>query len=541
MSQFMVIGLDGMSMPLLELLIRRNLFKEVGKLISSGFLCPLSSTMPPVTGPAWATFATGVNPGKHGVLDFVLPGDTLSTLRPVSSQNIRTKTFYEYLEDQERQAILVNLPLSWPPLTTFPTLTSFMTRSENTVYPPGLVNEIPILRQYRIAPTVRRPNRGEPTKAYIECVRELERIKFQCATQLLGQKAWDFFFVLFGATDWVSHLAYDQLIAGNIPEEIARLYSDLDSYILGLRQSAPDDTNIIIMSDHGFRVTRVQFTINAWLAQEGYLVKQVRGEESRQKHALAAGDPANAVNLTHLARLANIPVVKSLAVRGYQLLRQIIRRFGRDFHFDVSFDPQRTLAACVSHESDAIYINRANRYQDGTVDAERYEALRSELIAKLSQITDPQTGERVFKRVRRSEEVYDGEALSCAPDIVFELNDNYKLGLSYVRPNLFDRTIVNDHSSVGILAGFGPVFRPDAQCTNASLMDLAPTILHCMDLPVPDSYDGMVLRDVLDPGSAPYKTPVSYCKSDRTSDRTISSDSDEALVLERLRGLGYID
>jgi predicted AlkP superfamily phosphohydrolase/phosphomutase len=546
-SRFLVIGLDGMSIPLLELLIRRDLLAGVGDLVSSGFLCPLSSTTPPVTGPAWTTFATGVNPGKHGIYDFALPSNSLSKLVPVSSRDIRTKTFYEYLAEQGKRGVLINLPLSWPPLTAFPTLTSFLTRSENTVYPPGLADQIPILQQYQIAPSVRRPKRNEPMKEYVESVRKLERVKFQGASELLKKRGWDFFFILFGSTDWVSHLAYDQLIVGSISKDIANLYSDLDSYIMSLCQSVPDDTNVILMSDHGFRVTQIQFTINAWLAQEGYLSvkKNARGGNSQQKHALSPSEGGNAIDLTHLARLVNIPIVRPLAVTAYKFLRQAAGCFGHEFRFDVSLDPKRTTAACVSHESNGIYINRADRYQDGIVGIDGYETLRTELISKLSQITDPRTHVRVFKQVRKAEEVYYGKAVRFAPDILFELNDNYKLGLSYTRPNLFDRTIVNDHSNVGILIARGPAFGQGIEYTDARLMDLAPTILHCMGMPIPGNYDGTMLRDILHPDSVPYKTPVAYCKPDRGPESadlgSVLNSEEEALVLERLKGLGYLE
>lgn len=547
LSKFMVIGLDGMSMPLLKQLIHRGLFRNIGHLISSGFLCPLHSTVPPVTAPAWATFATGVNPGKHGIFDFALPRDSLSTLVPVTSQDIRTSTFYEYLEALGKQAILINLPLSWPPLTSFPTLTSFLTQSEITVYPATLADQFPILRRYRVAPTVRRPNRGEPARKYIEDVRRLEKVKFQGAMQLMKNLSWDFFFILFGATDWISHLAYDRLIVGDIPPDIAELCLDLDSYVLHFSQSVPADTNIILMSDHGFRVTEVQFAINTWLEQEGYLVKvkMKRWGKGPRKHMLAGDQQVNAINLTALARLIDVPILSPLAVKGYDLLRHVTKRFGLSFRFDLTFDPQRTRAVCVSHELNGIYINRADRYKDGIVSADEYDALREEIISKLNRLTDPQTGERIFKAVRKSEEVYQGEAVSWAPDIVLEPNERYKLTTSFARPGLFHRTIVNDHNDVGILIGVGPTFKRDPKCPTPNIADLAPTILHSMGLAVPNNLDGIVLKDLLAPDSIAYKTAVSYNEpihnSDKPRPQSALNQQEDASVLARLRGLGYLD
>lgn len=35
-----------------------------------GISGPLRSTYPPLTGPAWASFMTGMTPARHGVLEF---------------------------------------------------------------------------------------------------------------------------------------------------------------------------------------------------------------------------------------------------------------------------------------------------------------------------------------------------------------------------------------------------------------------------------------------------------------------------------------
>ncbi len=62
-----VIGLDGVGFPLIEPWIAAGKLPHLAQAVESGTHGTLESTIPPLTGPAWSSFQTGVNPGKHGV------------------------------------------------------------------------------------------------------------------------------------------------------------------------------------------------------------------------------------------------------------------------------------------------------------------------------------------------------------------------------------------------------------------------------------------------------------------------------------------
>jgi predicted AlkP superfamily phosphohydrolase/phosphomutase len=97
------------------------------------------------------------------------------------------------------------------------------------------------------------------------------------------------------------------------------------------------------------------------------------------------------------------------------------------------------------------------------------------------------------------------------------------------------------HSPLGIFIARGEGIRKDAQYAGASLLDIAPTILHLLAEPVPLAMDGKVLAPIFDEGWLRAKPP-------RYADRSIEGQvgtgvSREATedVLERLRALGYIE
>ena len=258
--KLLVIGLDGMSPELLEKLVKDGVFVNIGKLMKN--YGKLKSTFPPVTGPAWTSFATGVNPGKHGVFDFAIPFERLNNIKALNSKDIRVKTFYEILEENDKKFVLVNLPFSWPPLTKQPTITSLMTNG-SFIFPPNLVNIAPSLKNYRIVPKTF-------GKGQIKDIRELEKIRFDSAIELMKDE--DFFFILFSGTDWVNHTDYDKLIDGTASSEVVALLKDIDSYVGQLCEKAE---NYIIISDHGFKTVNKIFLMNSWLEREKYLKRSL--------------------------------------------------------------------------------------------------------------------------------------------------------------------------------------------------------------------------------------------------------------------------
>jgi predicted AlkP superfamily phosphohydrolase/phosphomutase len=69
----LIIGLDGATWTNLRPWIEQGKLPHLGQLVAEGAAGPLTTTIPPVSPSAWVSFATGCNPGQHGVFDFVFP------------------------------------------------------------------------------------------------------------------------------------------------------------------------------------------------------------------------------------------------------------------------------------------------------------------------------------------------------------------------------------------------------------------------------------------------------------------------------------
>ena len=70
-TKVLVIGLDGATFDLIKPWAAQGHLPTLNHLLHNGVHAPLRSTMPPMTAPAWTSFATGVNPGKHCIFDFL--------------------------------------------------------------------------------------------------------------------------------------------------------------------------------------------------------------------------------------------------------------------------------------------------------------------------------------------------------------------------------------------------------------------------------------------------------------------------------------
>jgi arylsulfatase A-like enzyme len=83
-----------------------------------------------------------------------------------------------------------------------------------------------------------------------------------------------------------------------------------------------------------------------------------------------------------------------------------------------------------------------------------------------------------------------------------------------------------------------------SEIKSASLIDITPTILYLMDLPVPTSSDGRVLEQALLP-SLIKERPIRYVKPDKVRSSSFLPEKweakDEELLLKHLKDLGYLD
>jgi predicted AlkP superfamily phosphohydrolase/phosphomutase len=243
--------------------------------------------------------------------------------------------------------------------------------------------------------------------------------------------------------------------------------------------------------------------------------------------------------------------------RKFPTLRQKVK--SRIVFSDV--DWRRTKVWSFGRESTNLFINQKGRFPEGIVEpGEEYDALRDQLIESLKTIIDPDTGKAAVGRVLKGEDVYHGACMETAPDLLVTWRDHQYTswpGYNDRNRDLFEPSLEHsdfsdwsqlqkggNHRPNGILFMKGDAIMTGQKLEGSRIIDLAPTILHLLGIPVPDDMDGRVLVDAI---KADYlqKHPVSFSASTTDGCEAPSapaySDEDAARVEERLRSLGYIE
>jgi predicted AlkP superfamily phosphohydrolase/phosphomutase len=200
-----------------------------------------------------------------------------------------------------------------------------------------------------------------------------------------------------------------------------------------------------------------------------------------------------------------------------------------------------------------IFLNVNGRQPDGCVAPGDVRPLLDELKAGLLAIPHPETGEPLVEHVYEREELYHGPHAGLSPDLTVVLTDwRYRtIGLHDFTTNTlitpsFGPT--GDHRLEGILIAAGPAFQAGARLRDAALLDVAPTVLHLLGVPVPDDMDGRVLTELFNPRSPlPPAMPApepAFATAQAHGASSVStspySDLEDAAIKRRLADLGYL-
>lgn len=448
----LIVGLDAVSWDVWDRV--KDVMPNLTALRERSSLGTLRSTYPPLTPVAWTSMVTGMGPGRHGIYEFFYRRSGLWT--PVSRRECRTPALDEILERAGHPAILVNLPLSSPGRSQAIRLADFLARGEETVWPPELQTESPVLKNYRAfwdpAPFAAR---SLPEAA--EEVRTVERLRFEAGQYLLDTKPWSFAFYGITGTDHLQHRALDRLFDDQSPPpEVLTFYAEVDTVIGALQDRVSEDDLLILAADHGSAVTHREFFLNEWLAREGLATWRLGG----------AGAETSEPAVSALRRLAfRLSLDKRTARLRHRLGQKA--RLGTGPVAEV--DDDRSLAYMPSPFAwPALYTPGA--------DAEK-------LAEKLRQLVDPETGTPLFAEVLPGRAVYGEHPEPGAPDLV--LMPVPDVSVHPGRSSEVVRTrLRNHHKQDGMLLVFDPGenLGLSKDLGARSVEDIAPTVLTALGL-----------------------------------------------------------
>jgi predicted AlkP superfamily phosphohydrolase/phosphomutase len=552
-----VVGLDGATFRLILPWVNEGKLPALKKIMDEGAWGGLQSTIHPLSPQAWASFMTGNNPGRHGIFEFIDHKPGSYDIRYVNGGSVRGEKLWGLLSKAGRRVCVINVPFTYPPEAVNGCLIAGLDAPgvhSQFCHPSSLLEELTErFGEYRLR---QHPYKAKP-ETYLDDILEQFEYILNVSRFLKDKEPWDLFVVVFEATDLVQHFYWHYAFPEEfglpatenekLAEGIFQVYKRIDDALAGFVKGCGPDENIVVMSDHGFAPCRKIFFMDNWLSQQGYLAYRGKDEKAY-----------TFTQLLHLAFQKYVP--NRLKERITGLVPHLKDRL-RSYLTTATIEWKRTRAFSLGIDSTNIFVNLKGRFPEGTVEeGAEYDGLVKEISEKLVDLVDPATGEKVVERVYLREELYHGEALDRAPDLLvtwkgFEYNTRRSYGKEEdgrLFGSSLDVSDVSAYSSLqksgthhekGIFIVRGPDVRGQDPFEGARIIDLAPTILYLLGETVPQDMDGRVLEEIVLPeflAANPVRLGATGGKDNKV--KTVEYDeSEEAYVKEKLQGLGYID
>lgn len=510
----LIVGLDGLSFNMTaEFEVEANYIEETR---SEGISGPLWSVDTPTTLPAWTSFATGKDPGSHGLTN-MLQQDREYNIGP-STPNHTDAAIYDLLDD----AVFINLPatVSREPAGDALLVSSFLASDAAEAVP----TELQSLEEYRDYVINADTSLKSNPQAYVEHICEIIDARSRFAQTAFDRYEPQVGFVLFSAPDWIGHhlaLADDQ---SQQAEWYRRVVEMVDEKTAELGSLAD---NVLLLSDHGFERKPKTIHLQNWLRDRGYLRIQEEDVTTIQQFA------------STVAR-----VLVNNFRPAFEVARDIYQRLnhgteGGGIETLVNFNPEVDFNCSTAWQLryGCLYLND-DRFVSPTVgDAEE---VRRELRDEVAALTD-ENGAQIFKHVALSEEIYDHPG-EMTPDIIARPAEGY-LPLrafsptdSYIKTE--PETPKYDHRYEGVLAAKGPLFDTSASVENVSILDIFPTILHALGEPLLPDFDGRAQLELLSTHEDPRTRNAAQVPTPRT--RRTETERKET-VEKRLADMGYLE
>jgi predicted AlkP superfamily phosphohydrolase/phosphomutase len=287
----------------------------------------------------------------------------------------------------------------------------------------------------------------------------------------VNARTWDVLVGVIESTDRVQHMMwryrdpksplYNAEDAAKYGDSIMRVYRRADTFVGQVLERLEPNTQVMIVSDHGFHAWNKAVNVNTWLVEQGYMVLKGQGESRDRKLDDLFG--------------------------------------GGTFWENVDWSKTRAYAMGLGQ----IYFNTRGREAQGIVSpgAESL-ALANELVNKLkADMIDPDTKEHIVRNVYKRDDVYSGEFLGNASDLQLGFEDGYRVSWQTAQGGTPKGIVYNntqkwsgDHggydyqTTSGVLITNRPI-----STTTPNIIDIAPTVLRQFGVAIPKSIDGKPL------------------------------------------------
>jgi predicted AlkP superfamily phosphohydrolase/phosphomutase len=297
-------------------------------------------------------------------------------------------------------------------------------------------------------------------RAFVEQCADVTQDRLRMFWHEFGRFTGGVFAFVFDTSDRIQHMFWrqnrmqDRVRVAELGESIRDHYVQMDGFLGELLGAMDGGTALVTVSDHGFASYDVNFDLNAWLVEEGLMT--------------LTQDPAD---------------VPEEDTGLYRLV-----------------DWSQTVAYGCGFSS--LYFNLRGRENNGGVLPSEADGIAARIAERMPAYTDPSTGLNPVVRVDRARDLYSGAALPDGPDMVVSTRPGYRIGwhtavggvcatvLSPNEKHWSGDHIVDPAAVSGTIMSNAPL-----NVAQASVLDIAPSALAILGVPIPEEMDGTSLLD----------------------------------------------
>jgi len=417
-----VIGIDGVPFTFIKKRMAEGAFRNLAKVAEAGDMKQMNSVIPPISSVAWATFMTGKNPAKHGIFGFVDRKLPDMSMKIPTSVDMKSKTLWEILGDRGNRVVAMNVPGSYPPRKVNGKLIScfLCTNIDKGTHPPELAQK---LKEIGYVIDVDPWKARKDKDAFLSDLFTALEKRLETTLYLLESEQPDFLISHIMETDRISHFFWEYMENGD-PKYAQRcldFFEKVDAFIGTIAERLPDETTLIVMSDHGFCSLKKEVYLNVAMEEAGFL-------------KLASDEP----------------------------------KTPQDIHTDTT---------AYSMIPGRIFVNLKGRESIGSVEpGDAYEKVRSDVTEFLLGLEDPDDGSPIIREVFRREDIYSGPLFEQAADLVALPHDGYDL-----KGNLKNPSLTTKGALVGMHTDWDATLcvrgRKIADVDHLHIVDVMPSIL----------------------------------------------------------------
>lgn len=518
-NKVLAIALDAAEPALIEKWMDEGYLKNLAALKTKGAYGRLNSSADWLVGSTWPTFYTSALPNTHGFYHYLQWDSSVMDYDRPNPNWISATPFWRQLGSQAK-VIAVDIPLA-PPPTPFNGVEISGWAAHDRIYP---VASYPPKEIKAIIKKIGKPLINDEIGG-LQDIAELLKLKQELIEaneketdlimSLLKTEEWNLFLCCFASTHRGGHKFWDHTYdqkqsyfidhltnvkgdysikqAADFKKSLKEIYKSCDESIGRIIKSLSEDVTIIVFSLHGMGV-------NTSLADK--MLPQMLSKILRQEKDDAKQNAGYISKIRNLIPLKLRSKMRSLLPTRLQDKMTSYWRMGK-----MNWAETKAFSM-VADLQGYIRINLKAREREGIIEQKDYDELCDQIIEGIKTFVDVNTRESIVESIIKTRDLFpQAEGFNKLPDIIVKWK--FKPAVSYSKiisplygevdwpsPGLNSDGRSGNHRSQGFLLASGRTVR-NVTFPRKHIIDIAPTILDILGIPVPDSFKGETIKEII--------------------------------------------